>query len=103
MRYMLTDALWAAMEPPAKAARRHRGGHPPGVPDRVFFEALLYAARTGTPWRDLPAEFGARGAAYNRLRRWAASGDLRRLFEALTAAPGVGEVRRVVVDATPAR
>jgi putative transposase len=103
MRYMLTDGLWAAMGPLVKAARRHRGGHPPAVPDRVFFEAVLYVARTGVRWRDLPAEFGAWDAVYNRLRRWAASGDLRRLFEAMTAAPDLGEVRRVLVDSTAVR
>jgi putative transposase len=30
----------------------------------------LYVARTGIPWRDLPAEFGQWDAVYNRFRRW---------------------------------
>lgn len=102
-RYTLTDDLWAAMEPPVRQAKRHRGGHPPAVPDRVFLEALLYVGRAGIPWRDLPAESGAWDAAYNRPRRWAASGGLRRLFEALTADPRFGDVRRVFVDGTVVR
>jgi transposase len=69
----------------------------------MFFEALLYVARTGVPWRDLPAEFGRWDAVYNRFRRWAHSGGLRRLFEALTADPVFGEVRRVLLDATIVR
>ena len=103
MRYMLTDDLWAAMDPLVRQAKRHKGGHPPAVPDRVFFEALRYVGRTGIPWRDLPGEFGAWDAAYNRFRRWAASGGLRRLFEALTADPAFGEVRRVFIDGTVVR
>jgi transposase len=103
MRYMLTDDRWAAMEPLVARAKRHRGGQPPGVPDRVFFEALLYLARTGVAWRDLPAEFGRWDAVYNRFRRWVASGGLRRLFEAMTDAPPLGEFRRVLIDSTIVR
>ena len=103
MRYMLTDDLWDAMAPLVEQAKRHRGGHPPALPDRAFFEAILYVARTGIPWRDLPAEFGAWDAAYNRFRRWATSGGLRRLFEAMTADPRFGDVRRVFVDSTVVR
>ena len=103
MRYMLTDERWAAMAPLVDAAKRHKGGQPPRLSDRLFFEALLYLARTGVPWRDLPAEFGAWDAVYNRFRRWVASGALRRLFELLTADPAFGEVRRVLVDSTTVR
>ncbi|MBA4064777.1 MAG: hypothetical protein C0501_13895 [Isosphaera sp.] len=71
--------------------------------DRVFFEAVLSGVRTGVPWRDRPAEFGAWDAVYNRLRRWVSSGSLKSLFDLLTADPDLGEVRRVLVDATAVR
>jgi len=103
MRYMLTDDRWAAMEPLVAGAKRHRGGQPPAVSDRTFFEALLYLARTGVAWRDLPAEFGRWDAVYNRFRRWVSSGGLRRLFEAMTDAPQLGEFRRVLIDSTIVR
>ena len=35
--------------------------------------------------RDLPAEFGAWDAVYNRFRRWVASGALARLFASIAA------------------
>ena len=103
MRYLLSDDLWAALGPHVAAAKRYTCGSAPVLPDRMFFEALLYLGRTGIPWRDLPAEFGAWDAVYNRFRRWAASGALRRLFELLTADPAFGEVRRVLVDSTTVR
>lgn len=103
MRYMLTDELWAAMEPLVNAARTHRGGQPPALSDRMFFEAVLYLGRTGVPLRDLPGEFGAWDAVYNRLRRWVNSGAMARLFEGMTADPQFGEVRRVLVDSTTVR
>jgi putative transposase len=103
MRYMLTDELWAAMGPLVAQAKTHKGGQPPVLPDRLFFEALLYLGRTGVPLRDLPGEFGEWDAVYNRLRRWVQSGAMERLFRALTADPAFGEVRRVLIDSTTVR
>ena len=103
MRYLFTDELWAAFGPVAEKAKRYKCGQPPALPERSFFEALLYLARTGIPWRDLPAEFGRWDAVYNRFRRWEASGRLRRLFERITADPKLGEVRRLFVDSTIVR
>ena len=100
MRYLITDELWAVMEPLVDQAKRHRGGPAPVLPDRLFFEAILYWARTGIPWRDLPSDFGAWDALYNRFRRWIASGAMRRLFEATTDQPEFAEVRRTFIDGT---
>jgi putative transposase len=103
MRYMLTDDLWAALKPLVEKAKWYKGGQPPALSDRQFLEALLYLARTGVPWRDLPSEFGRWDAVYNRFRRWVASGGLKALFEALTADPQFGDVRRVLIDSTIVR
>jgi putative transposase len=103
MRYMLTDDLWAAMEPIVLRAKGHKGGQAPVLSERGFFEALLYLARTGVPWRDLPAEFGRWDAVYNRFRRWVHSGGLRRLFEAMTSDPAFEGLRRVLIDSTIVR
>ncbi|MBC8643089.1 transposase [Caballeronia sp. EK] len=37
-----------------------------GADNRLFVEALLWIARTGSPWRDLPKEFGRWHTAYIR-------------------------------------
>jgi putative transposase len=103
MRYMITDELWAVLGPAVDRAKRNRCGQKPDLPDRMFFEALLYLARTSVPWRDLPGDFGAWDAVYNRFRRWVASGSLRRLFELLTADPRLEETRRVLIDSTIVR
>ncbi len=103
MRYLITDELWAVMEPLVHQAKRHRGGPSPVLPDRLFFEAILYWARTGIPWRDLPRDFGAWDAVYNRFRRWIASGAMRRLFEAMTDQPQLDQVRRTFIDGSISR
>ncbi len=56
MRYVLTNAMWRELEPRVAAAKRSRAGAKPAVSDRLFLEAVLYRARTGLPWRDLPAD-----------------------------------------------
>lgn len=50
------------------------GGQRSATPDRLFFEAILYWALTGVPWRDLPAEGRRWDAVYNRFGRWVWSG-----------------------------
>ena len=103
VRYLITDELWAVMGPLVEQAKRNRQGQRPELPDRLFFEALLYWGRTGIPWRDLPGEFGSWDAVYNRFRRWVHSGSMAALFELLTARPEFGEVRRVLIDSTTVR
>src|SRR6516164_6998548 len=100
MRFMITDELWAAMEPLVDQAKRYTCGQPPKLPERMFFEALLFISRTGIPWRDLPGDFGSWDAVYNRFRRWVSSGSLTKLFELLTADPAFDEVKRVLVDSS---
>jgi transposase len=103
MRYMFTDDLWAAMAPLVGRAKWYKGGQPPTLSDRDFFEALLYLARTGIPWRDLPDTFGSWDAVYNRFRRWVRSGGLKALFEGMTADPQLGDFGRVLIDSTIVR
>ena len=103
MRKMLTDAMWDLIRPHIRPTGLHRCGAKPETSDRIFLEALLYIARTGCPWRDLPARFGAWDAAYNRFRRWVAGGRLRKLFEAVTDHPELGEIPRLFVDSTVLR
>jgi transposase len=97
---MITDDHWAVLGPMVDRAKRYTCGQPPKLPNRMFFEALLYGARTGIPWRDLPDVFGRWDAVYNRFRRWVRSGSLQALFESLTDHPLFGDIRRVFIDAT---
>jgi transposase len=53
--------------------------------NRLFVdEAVLWIARTGTPWRDLPPESGLWNSAYQRFSRWLRPRDLASGF----CAPG---------------
>ncbi len=102
MRYIITDEIWATLGPMVETCTSPLGPEP-ALPDRLFFEAVLYWARTGIPWRDLPGEFGSWDAVYNRLRRWIASGRLKKLFELMAAQPECEGLRRVMIDSTIVR
>jgi transposase len=71
IRLVITDAVWAEREPVWRTMK-HDAGSPPQLNARMFIEAVLYQARPGLPWRDLPDDFGHWEAVYNRFRRWEA-------------------------------
>jgi transposase len=58
--------------------------------------------RTGAPWRDLPEEFGNWNSIFRQFRRWADSGVLDVILEAL-AGSGACDVALQMVDATIVR
>ena len=101
IRLLLSDEAWAEIAP-ILAELKSRAGSPPALSDRLFIEAVLYLARTGTPWRDLPQDFGHWDAVYNRFRRWEARGIWRRLWERLCA-EACPTTRHLFIDATIVR
>ena len=54
-RSMLTDEQWERLAPqlPGKVGDPGRSAD-----NRLFLEAVLWIARVGAPWRDLPEDFG---------------------------------------------
>jgi putative transposase len=102
MRYLITDDIWDVLGPMVEACGSPLGPDPE-LPDRMFFEAVLYRLRTGCGWRDLPGEFGAWDAVYNRLRRWIHSGRLERLFGLMAERPECEGPRRLMIDSTIVR
>ena len=79
-RHALTDEQWARLEPllPKRAEGRQatRG-------DRLFVDAVIYRAKTGIPWRDLPERFGPWKSVYNRFRNWAGKDVWAQIFREL--------------------
>ena len=78
-RHALTDDQWARIEPLLPT----RTGPVAKLGDRNFIDAVLFRARTGVPWRDLPERFGPWKSVYNRFRNWSRSGIWELLFAAL--------------------
>jgi transposase len=68
--------------------------------NRLFVEAVLWIARTGTPWRDLPHEFGAWNSVYQRFARWSRRGVWHRVFAQLAQE---ADFEEVFIDSTIVR
>lgn len=84
VRLLLNDAAWGRIAAVLSEIKSRRGA-PPGRTDREFVEAVLYLARTGVPWRDLPPCFGRWDAVYQRFRRWQRAGRWQALFARVPA------------------
>jgi transposase len=80
---LVPDELWAIVQPLLPPPPRPRwGGRTRTIPDRNCFAAIIYMARTSTPWRLLPAKelgCGSPATVWRRLNQWATAG----VFEAL--------------------
>src|SRR5437762_6638523 len=51
--------------------------------NRRFIDAVLWIAKTGAPWRDLPERLGNWNSVWKRFDRWARKGTWARVFEAV--------------------
>jgi transposase len=81
-RQILNDEMWEELSSALEQVKDRRGA-PSRLSEREFLEAVLFLARTGMPWRDLPTDFGAWSAVYMRFRRWEKAGVWRTLWEIL--------------------
>jgi len=55
----------------------------PGVTakdNRLFIDAILWIAKTGAGWRDLPERFGKWNSVWKRFSRWARKGRWQKIF-----------------------
>ena len=69
-----------------------KGGRPFRDHRRVV-EGMVWRVRTGSPWRDLPAEFGPWQTAWKRHRRFSADGTWDRIHaEILAYADAAGRI-----------
>ena len=78
-RKLLRDDQWERIKDllPGKASD-------PGVTakdNRLFLEAVLWIARTSSPWRDLPPALGNWHATYTRFSRWGKKGVWERVIK----------------------
>ena len=80
-RHAISDADWDRVKHLLPGQRGQHGGI--ARDNRLFIDAVLYVARTGIPWEDLPTRFGKWNSAWRRFDRWAKKGVWRRVFEAL--------------------
>ena len=105
---MLTDELWAVIEPCLPPPQPYpQGGRPP-VPNCNALTGILFVLKTGIPWEDVPQEmgWGCGMTCWRRLRDWQEAGVwqdiLHILLNRLQAADRI-DWSRAVVDSSSVR
>lgn len=97
-RKVLRNAQWARIEEMLPGKPGDRGVTAQN--NRLFVEAVLWVARVGSPWRDLPEEFGPWNSVYKRFSRWADHGVWHRVFAELAKD---ADFEQVFLDSTIVR
>ncbi|MBA3451195.1 MAG: transposase, partial [Chloroflexia bacterium] len=77
----LTDARWARVAPLLPPQKPPRGR--PAHDHRTILAGMLWVARTGAAWRDLPEQFGPWETVHSRYQRWRTAGIWPQILAAL--------------------
>jgi transposase len=82
VRTLLNDKLWEKFKRALKyvGCRISRSTRP-------TVEGILWYLRTGSPWWELPREFGKWDSVYSRFSEWSKSGKLLKVFRELRQDP----------------
>ena len=98
IRRELTNPQWLRIERLVSGKEGDKGRH--GEDNRLFVDAVLWIARAGAPWRDLPPVFGNWNSVFQRFRRWAKKGVWEGIFNVLVENP---DFEYLIIDSTIVR
>lgn len=94
-RHDISDHLWEILEPHLPGQQGLWGGV--AQDNRMFLNGVFWVLRTGSPWRDLPPEYGNWNTSHKRFRRWAIKGIWEMLFKLLSKEP---DCEWIMIDAS---
>lgn len=97
-RDCLSDEQWARLAPLMPGGCKGKRG--PRTNNRLFVDAILWMARSGGRWRDLPERLGDYQTVKRRYYDWVDRGVLTGIFEALSAD---ADLEWLSIDATIVR
>jgi transposase len=84
--WRVDDDLWALLAPILKSDKARKKPGRPRRDDRAIFDGLIWLARTGAQWSQLPREFGPKSTVHERFTEWVETGALERAWAALLRA-----------------
>ena len=79
--------------------RTGKPGRPSGN-NRTAFNGILWIARNGAPWRDLPERYGSWSTLYDRFARWTETRVIEKIFKTLTVD---ADMQDLCIDSTVVR
>ena len=96
----MSDEEWAFFERFIRTVRAPNGRKPTN--HRLVLDGIFWIARTGSPWRDLPEEFGKWSSVYRQFRRWTLAGLWEQIMDALIESGAVPHALQMI-DSTVVR
>ena len=95
-RYELTDEEWNRIAPLLPPENSGKQGHPKKC-NRTILNGIVWIARSGAPWRDLPERYGSWQTVYSRFRKWIEDGILDSIFRVFSLE---AELTELSIDAS---
>jgi transposase len=80
-RHEITDHNWNAIKNLLPGKEGDPGAT--ATDNRLFINAVLWIAKTGAPWRDLPERFGNWNSVFQCFNRWGKNGVFQKIMESL--------------------
>jgi transposase len=96
-RHAISDADWDRVKHLLPGQPGQHGGV--AEDNRRFLDAVLYVARTGIPWADLPERLGNGNSQWRRFDRWARAGR----WDPILAALREPDLDMLILDSTAVR
>ncbi len=90
-RHELTDSQWEGIKPLLPPEKLKTGRR--NLDHRQVLNGMIWRAKTGAPWRDLPERYGKWKTVYSRFLRWRDAGLWQKIWAELQQdANGQGKV-----------
>src|SRR5437762_11372760 len=96
-RHAISDADWDRIKDFLPGQPGQHGGV--AKDNRLFIDAVLWIARTGTAWEDLPERLGKFNSQWKRFDRWARAGR----WDPILAALREPDLDVLILDSTAVR
>jgi transposase len=78
-RHEISDDQWEAIRDLLPGQEGDPGAT--AKDNRLFVNAIMWIAKTGAPWRDLPERFGKWNSVFQRFNRWCRTGVFQNIME----------------------
>src|SRR3954452_11944984 len=83
--WRVDDALWAELRPLLVVDKPRKKPGRPRNNDRPIFDGLIWIARSGGQWKELPREFGAKSKVKDGYLEWVEYGCFEKAWPRLLA------------------
>ena len=98
-RYEITDEQWERIKGmlPPEQPKSGKRGRPSKSDNRSKLNGILWIAKSGAPWRELPERYGSWQTIYSCFRKWKNLGIFETIFHEMSAD---ADMENVSIDST---